>query len=119
MCGAHDSVRHCEEERPVTECLGDAQRHDEQARGGGEHHDADRALLGLDHARQPGEPDPCPPEHREHQHRPAQAFPRRLVLHERGALGEPEHEDEVEEELERLDKLAFTQLGGDPGNMRP
>ena len=40
----------------------------------------------------------------------AEARPGRVGGHERGALGEAEDEDEVEEELERLDRLPVAQL---------
>ena len=54
---------------------------------------------------------------REDEHAPADAGPGRLVVHERGALREPEDEDEVEEQLERLDRLLLAQLGRQPGSV--
>ena len=38
-----------------------------------------------------------------------QSFPRRRGRDQRGALGQREHEDEIEEELERGDPLAVAQ----------
>jgi hypothetical protein len=41
-----------------------------------------------------------------------------LVDHQRRALGDRQHEDEVEEELERLDPLALSHHGAQPGATR-
>ena len=68
-----------------------------------------RALLGIDDAGQPGVADPRPPEDAEHQQPLRQPLPGRVVDHQRRALGDREHEDEVEEKLQRRHPLAFAQ----------
>ena len=60
-------------------------------------------LLGVDDARQPRVADPRPPQHAEHEQPLREPLPGRLVGHQRRALGQREHEDEVEEQLERRD----------------
>ena len=116
--GAHHPVRDREQERAVPERLRNAQRGDEERGCCQEHRDSNRALFGLDDARQPRVAHPGPPEHGERQHPAPDSLPRRLGRHERGALSEREHEHEVEEELERFDDLALTQLGVDPAGTR-
>ena len=59
----HHAVGDGERERAVAERLRDAERDDEQAGHRAEHHDPDRALLGIDDARQPRVAHPRPPEH--------------------------------------------------------
>ena len=108
---AHHAVGDGEAECAVTEGIRDREGDDDQTGHRAQHHDPNRALLRLDEARQPRIADPCPPEHRQHQHRSADPHPIRLGRHQRGALGEAEHEDEVEEELEWFDRLSLTQLG--------
>ena len=102
---AHDGVGSREHEGGVAECLGHAQRHHEQARHGAEDRVANGALLGVDDAREPGVADPRPPQHGEHEDAACEALPGRGLRHERRALRQGEHEDEVEEELERRDPL--------------
>jgi hypothetical protein len=100
-------VGHREGERLLIEGLGDAESSDEQSRHRREHDDPYGALLGIDHARQPRIAHPRPPQHGEHEHPPGNSFPARLGGHQRCALCEREHEDEVEVELERFDGLAL------------
>ncbi len=116
--GADGSVGQGELERQAVEGLRDADGDDQKGRHGGEDRDPNRALLGIDHARQPGVTRPRPPQHREHQHALRQPRPGRLVGHQRGALREREHEDQVEEELERQHPLPFAHGGAEPGSAR-
>jgi len=83
--------------RPMTD--------DQQRRHRDEDREPDGVLLGVDDAREPGVADPRPPQDAEHEQALRQARPGRLVGHERRALREREHEDEVEEELQRRDGL--------------
>ena len=76
-----------------------------------EHHDPHRAFFGIDDARQPRVARPRPPEQRERQQPRARPSHDPSVAIERGALREPEHEDQVEEQLERLDRVALPRLG--------
>jgi hypothetical protein len=97
-----------EQQRRIVERLGHAQRGDEERRHRPEHRDPHHALLGVDEARQPRVAAPGPPQHREHEHRLGEPVPGRLVGHQLRALGEREHEDEVEEQLERGHALLVT-----------
>ena len=110
VADADDAVGDGEREGSIAEGLRDAEGDDEQADHGPEHREPHRALLGLDEVRQPGVADPCPPDHCEDEHAAADARPGRLRRHEGGALCEAEHEHEVEEELERPDRLTIAQL---------
>ena len=95
----------------VAERLRHADRGDQHRRHRGEEDEPDRARLGVDHAGQPGVADPGPPEHAEHQQSLRQPRPGRVVRHQRGALGDREDEDEVEEELQRRHPLALAADG--------
>ena len=116
--GAHRPVGQGEVERELVEGLGDADRDDQECSHGREDDDAHGALLGIDHARQPRVTRPRPPEHPEHQQALRQPFPGRVVEHQRGALGDRENEDEVEEELERHHPLPFAHHGTEPRGAR-
>jgi hypothetical protein len=98
-----------EQQGGLVECPRHAQRDDEQPRHRGEHDEPHDALLGLDDAGQPGVAHPCPPQRAEHEHALGHAGPGRLVGHQRRALGDGEHEDEVEEQLQRRDPLLLAQ----------
>ena len=112
---AHDAVDQREGERQVAEGFRHAERDEQQRRHRAEDDQAHRALLGVDHAGQPGVAGPGPPEHAEHQQALGQARPGRVVRHQRRALGDRQHEDEVEEELQRRYPLAFAQGGAEAG----
>ena len=114
MADADDAVGDGERQGSIAEGLRDAEGDDQQADHGPEHREPHRALLGLDEVRQPRVADPCPPDHREDEHAATDARPGRLRRHEGGALREAEHEHEVEEELERLDRLTIAQLHSAP-----
>ncbi len=118
----YDRVSTGEQQAGVAEHVGHAERRHEQPRHGGEDREPDDALLGVDDAGQPGIADPAPPQHAEHEQSLREPRPRRRVGHQRGALREREHEDEVEEQLQRRDGLALAQhrgharrAGGDGG----
>ena len=115
----HDGVGEREDQRGVVERLGHAQPDDEQRRHRGEDHEPDGVLLGIDDARQPGVADPRPPQHAEHEHALRQALPRRLVGHQRRALRQREHEDEVEEQLQRRDRLLLAHHRASARRARP
>ncbi len=101
LSGADDHVAAGEDEPEVVERLGDAERDHEQRRHRREHRQPDRPLLGVDDAGQPGVGGPGPPEDAEDEQPLRDPLPGRLVRHQRRALGQREHEDEIEEELER------------------
>ena len=105
-----DRVRDREGEGVVTEGLRDAEGDDDETDHGAEHGEPDGALFGFDEVGQPGVADPRPPEDGEDEHRVAEPGPRGMRRHERGALGEAEDEDEVEEQLEWLHRSALAQL---------
>ena len=102
---AHDPVRARERERVVVERSRDAERRDEHRRHRGEDRDPDRALLRVDDARQPRVARPTSTRARRGRAGRARAPPSRVGGHQRRALGDREHEDEVEEQLERRDPL--------------
>ena len=64
----HDGVEEREPERAITERLRDRVRNNQEGGHDREHHESDRALLGLDHAGQPCVAHPGPPQHGEHEH---------------------------------------------------
>ena len=115
----HHPVGDGEGDGTVTERLGDAEPDHEQAGHRAEDDDPDRAFLGFDDARQPRVAHPRPPDHGEGEHPPADTGPVGLGHHQRGALGEREHEDEIEEQLERSDRLPLAQFHPQPRRMAP
>jgi len=60
---------------------------------------------GLEGVREPGVTRPRPPDRREDQQPATEAAPGEVARHELGDLGDREHDDEVEEQLERRDAL--------------
>jgi hypothetical protein len=115
----HDAVSNREGEGAVAERFRDTERDDQESGHGAQHDEANQALFGLDEAREPRVAHPRPPQHREHEHPAADPGPVRLGLHQGGALCEAEHEDKVEEELERLDRLSLAQLRAEPRETFP
>ena len=75
--------------------------------------EADDAFLRVDDAGEPRVADPRPPQQGEHDHPLGHAGPGRVADHEPRHLGDREHEDEVEEELERRDTLLALGPGAD------
>jgi hypothetical protein len=114
MREADEPVRAREDECVVPERVRHGERGDEERGHRREHRDPHRALLGIDDARQPRIAAPRPPQHDQHEQRLEQPFPGRRLGHERGALGQREHEHEVEEELERRDALLLAPHCGEP-----
>ena len=115
MCAARtNAVGERELERALAERLGHGQRGDQERRHRGEHDEAHRALLGIDDARQPRVSGPGPPQQRQHHHALGDPLPGGVLDHQRGALGQREDEDEVEEELERSHPLALAHHGAQP-----
>ena len=106
---ADDRVGGGEEQRRVVERLRHAEGDDEQRGHRDEDREPDDPFLRIDHARQPRVADPCPPEQAEHEEAPGEPLPGRIRGHQRRALGEREHEDEIEEQLERQDALLLAQ----------
>ena len=98
----------------VAERLGNGVRDYKEGGHHSEHDESNRAFLRLDDAGQPGITHPGPPQHGQHHHAPADAGPGGIGRDQGGALGEPEHEDQVEEQLERSDRLSLPQLGTQP-----
>ena len=94
----------------VPECLRYTETDDQQARGRGQHQEANEAFLGLDETGEEDVTHPRPPDHREHEHASTDPRPIRLTGNQRSSLREAEHEDQVEEELERLDRLSLPQF---------
>ena len=78
---------------------GDAEHRGHRA----EHRQADAALVDIHRARQPRVDGPRPPERREDEHPAEDPAPGRVVREHDRDLGDREHEDQVEEELERRD----------------
>ena len=105
VCNPNHAVGAREEERVVAEDVRDRQRRDQHRRHGPEHHDPDEALFRIDRVRQPGVRGPRPPEHTQHDQSLGEPCPGRVGDHEAGHLRDREHEDQVEEELERRDAL--------------
>jgi hypothetical protein len=89
---AHDGVGAREQQGQAVEGLRHAQRHDQQRGHRGEDRKSNRALFGIHDARQPGVAHPRPPQHAEHEQPLRESLPGRVVRHQRGALGEREHE---------------------------
>ena len=109
---AHEPVGEREQQRLVAERIGDAQRDHEQGRHRREDREPDRPLVGVHDAAQPRVADPAPPQHAEHGQALGEPGPRRLVGHQRRALGQRQHEHEVEEQLERRDAVAVAEHRG-------
>jgi hypothetical protein len=89
--------------RQASERLGHRDRRDQEGGHRAEQRDPHPALLGIDDAGQPRVAHPRPPQDAEDQHRLDDVLPVRVLRNEGRALGDREDEDEVEEELERLD----------------
>ena len=68
-----------------------------------EHHQPDASLVDIHRARQPRVRAPRPPERRENEHPAEDSTPCRVVREQDRDLCQREHEDQVEEELERCD----------------
>ena len=107
MHRAHDEVGDAEDDAVLVERLGHGKRRDEHRRHDAEHRDPDDPLFGIERVRQPRVRGPGPPDGAEDEDPAKQAAPGRVGREHRRDLREPEDEDEVEEELERLDALVL------------
>ena len=94
-----------EEERVVAESAGRSQTDDEHRRHGPEHGQPRRSLVRINRVGEPGVGGPGPPERRQNKHPSREPGPRRVGRHEARYLRQAEHEDEIEEELERRHPL--------------
>ena len=103
MKQADEEVRDAEQHGVVSEGARHRQRDAEHRGHRGEHRQPDATLVDIHRARQPGVHAPRPPERREHEHPAEDPAPRRVVREQDRDLGDREHEDQVEEELERSD----------------
>src|SRR5581483_11752802 len=92
-----------EEDGVVPERAWNGERGDQHRAHRGEHREADAALVDVHRARQPRVPGPRPPERDEDEHPAEDSTPRWIVREQARHLGDREHEDQVEEELERRD----------------
>jgi hypothetical protein len=70
-----------------------------------------RPFFGIDDVRQPRVACPRPPQQRERYAAAQETKPRPFHRHQLGALREAEYEHQIEEQLERLDRVALTRLG--------
>ena len=100
---ADEEVRDAEQHGVVPEGARHRQGDAEHRRHRGEHRQPDAALVHVHRARQPRVDAPCPPERRDHEHPAEDSAPRRVVREQDRDLRDREHEDQVEEELERRD----------------
>ena len=104
---ADGAVGDRELEREVPECRRHADRDDQQGDHRAEDHHPHLHVLRVDDAGQPRVADPRPPQQRQDQQPLADALPGGVVGHQLRALRDREHEDEVEEQLQRADALAL------------
>jgi hypothetical protein len=98
-------VRDAEQEGVVSKRAGYCKGDDQHRGHGCEHRQSDAALVDVHRARQPGVSLPRPPERRENEHPVEDTTPCRVARKQARDLGEREHEDEVEEQLERGDLM--------------
>ena len=96
-----EEVRDPEQHGVVAEGARHRQGDDEHRAHRGKHREPNAALVDVRCARQPGVPDPGPPERRQNEHPAEDPAPGRVVRQPARDLGHREHEDQVEEELER------------------
>jgi hypothetical protein len=108
---ANESIGEREDQRGVAERVGNGEPGDEQAGHRREDDEPHGPLLRIHDAREPRVADPAPPQNAEDEHPLGDARPRRLGRHERRALRQRKDEDEVEEELERRDRLPLARHG--------
>ena len=94
-----------EEERVVAEGSWGCQTDDQHRGHRPEHRQARRSLVRVDRVGEPGVRGPGPPERCEDEHASGEPGPGRFRRHKARDLREAEHEDEVEEELERRHPL--------------
>ena len=103
MDEADEQVGDAEQDGLASKRFRNRQRDDEHRRGRSEHRQPDAALVHVHRAGQRGIGGPRPPERREDEHPAKDSVPRRVVSEQLRDLRDREHENEVEEELERCD----------------
>jgi hypothetical protein len=114
----HGEVRAAPEHAVVLERPRRGERDDQERAHRQEHDHARPAQLGVDGGRQPRVAAPPPPQDREDHQAAGHARERRVVGHERGDLRQREHEDEVEEQLERRHPRDCVVRADDPPGRR-
>ena len=108
MKQTNEEVSHTEQHGVVSEGARHRQGDAEHRAHRGQHRQPDATLVDIHRARQPRVDAPRQPERREGEHPAKHSMPRRVVHEQARDLGHREHEDQVEEELERGDLV----LGG-------
>jgi hypothetical protein len=101
----HDQERDSEDDTVTAERVGDGERGDEHRRHSNQHRPPDRAHTGIDGVGQPGIGRPRPPKRGEDQQTMGEPAPGRVVPQHRRDLRETEHEDQIEEQLERRNRV--------------
>src|SRR6185437_3038826 len=105
MHDGDDGEENPEDDTVTAERVRDRQRGDEHRPHRNQHRCPHGTQSGIDGVGQPCVGSPSPPERGEDQQTVAEATPGRIVREDGGDLREPENEDEVEEELERGDRV--------------
>jgi len=103
MKQADEEVRDAEQHGVVSKGPRHRQGDAEHRAHRGEHHEPDATLVDIHRARQPRVDAPRPPEGGEDEHPAEDSTPRRVLREQSRHLRDPEHEDQIEEELERSD----------------
>ena len=78
--------------------------------------EADGDRVRVEHVRDPGRVVPRPPDHEEHEQRPAGPAPRQVAEQQMRHLRDGEHEDEVVEQLEVRGVLLLVSPGAGSGS---
>jgi hypothetical protein len=103
----HHQVGQAEREVAAGEGLGDGQGQDQEPGHAAEQHQAPGRPVEGDRVGEPGVAAVHPEDHAQHQHHPQQP-PRGRVIAEHGRqLGDGEHEDQVEEQLQGRDPVGL------------
>ena len=110
MKEADEEVGEAEQHSVVSESARHRQGDAEHRRHRGKHRQSDAALVDVQRARQPCVTGPRPPDRRKDEHPVEHSAPSRVVREQARDLRDREHEDEVEEELERRDLVLVAVL---------
>jgi hypothetical protein len=105
-----EEVRAAEQHGVVSEGARHRQGHPEHRAHRGEHRQPDAAFVHVERARQPRVDAPRPPQCGQDEHSTHDPTPRRVVREQARDLCDREHEDQVEEELERRDLVLGVRL---------
>ena len=105
-----DDIRRREQEAALAERIRDRNRHHEA----GEHHadqqEPDDGRVGVELVRDPGRVVPRPPDDEQHERAATGARPCQVVEQQVGDLRDREHEDQVEEQLQRRRALLLPRV---------